>query len=61
VLSGGFDTLSTALAINNDSIYRSAENRLEVCNMQGEGSAVSVVAYVHKLQGGTCAGIVKFT
>lgn len=35
VLSGGFETMSTALAINNDSIYRSAENRLEVCNLQG--------------------------
>lgn len=36
VASGAFDTQSRALAINNDSIYRAAENRLEVCNTAGE-------------------------
>lgn len=33
--AGGFDTPSRAMAINNDSIYRAAEGRIEVCNTGG--------------------------
>lgn len=41
--AGSFETSSRAMAINNDSIFRAAENRLEVCNTQvgqGEGGWV---------------------
>ncbi len=34
--AGGFETSARALAINNDSIFRAAESRLEVCSLQGE-------------------------
>lgn len=33
--AGCFDTPSRAMAINNDSIYRAAEGRIEVCNTGG--------------------------
>ncbi len=44
-LLGSFETTSCALAINNDSVYRAADGRLEVCNVSGaplcgNGSAV---------------------
>lgn len=33
--AGAFDSTSRAMAIHNDSVYRCAELRLEVCNMAG--------------------------
>lgn len=31
-----FETTSRCMAINNDSVYRAAENKVEVVNMAGE-------------------------
>mmetsp|Transcript_30722 Transcript_30722/g.68056 ORF Transcript_30722/g.68056 Transcript_30722/m.68056 type:complete len:1411 (+) Transcript_30722:34-4266(+) len=35
VESGSFETTSRAMAIQNDSIFRAADNRIEVCNTAG--------------------------
>ena len=36
VESGSFETASRAMAVHNDSVFRAAEDRLEVCNSAGE-------------------------
>ena len=35
--SSSFETDSKALALQNDSVYRTADNRIEVCNLAGAG------------------------
>jgi len=52
VPAGGFDTTSRALAINNDSIYRAAEGRLEVCN--AAGTVKQTLAFEDSLGQGPC-------
>ena len=36
VESGSFETSSRCMAVHNDSVFRAAEDRLEVCNAAGE-------------------------
>lgn len=55
--SGGFDTPARSLAINNDSIYRVAENRLEVCNAAGEEHATHHLLHFPCLAGCVLSGL----
>ena len=44
VESGSFETSSRCMAMHNDSVFRAAEDRLEVCNAAGEQTPARWVA-----------------
>ena len=36
IQTSAFESVTRAMAISNDSVFRSADNRIEVCNLAGK-------------------------